>query len=399
MRLLFAILLVAPACAVPIQNLPLSIHGLVPESSSQRPRPELGVIVESVSADNAVEHTDLIKHVTWSITSLSMGHEAGATGRGFVMPVGSSASELREDDVPLLPLPAFRIELRNDRDQPLPLDQLRFELDDGLGGSYTPLGNPEATATLVLNDLFSRHPALRDADQAETRARVRSSALALPSWSQPAPLEPHGHRVAWVGFRIVAANADAIGRLVSELKQLTLRVYGLTGEAPLLFVFTVAPRAHLIDCPDGAQVAHSRQCKRMEPLPLQPTARGPCIQHTRIKYSLAFTQWWMGSTAIANSDLSRTLLASAVSQRDAHSSDLLRGAGYGLLGGGILGAGAISATLAAKLGADKSYYGLSLLALVPVGVVLVYRAIIHGDRAVDSFNSASDDSGLCVPVW
>jgi hypothetical protein len=402
-RTLTCIVVALSACAVPIRNVPLAVRHLVPASTSQRPRPELGVIVESVTAENAADHGDIVKHVAWSTTSISGGHESAAAapagkGSGFAMPASSAAAELREDDVALLSLPAFRVELKNDRDEPLPLDRLRFELDDGIGGSYTPLDNAEGTAAMVLRDLFQRHPELRDADQVQVREGVRAAALGVPTWIQPAPLPPHGHRVAWVSFRLIASDAAALGRIISQMKRLTLRVHGLD-EKPLDFIFWVATKHEQIHCPDGSLVEHSRDCKRMDPLPLQPTAGGPCIQHTHIKYSMAFTQWWMGSTPIANSDLDRTLLSSPESHDDQNRADKLRGAGYGLLGTGILGAGATSALLGWHLGSEKSYYGLSLLGLVPVAVALVYSAVKLGDRAIDSFNTASEQSGLCVPVW
>jgi hypothetical protein len=399
-RALIWFVVVIPACAVPLRNVPLSVRHLVPASTSQRPRPELGVIVESVTAENAADHKDIIKHLAWSTTSLSGGHEMNTGGgKGFVMPASSSASEMREDDTPLLSLPAFRIELKNDSDEPLPLDQLRFELDDGIGGSYAPLDNAEGTAAMVLRDLVARHPELHDADQVQIREQVRAAALGVPTWTQAAPLPPHAYRVAWVSFRLIAADAAALGRIISEMKRLTLRVHGLQ-QKPIDFVFWVASKHEQIHCPDGSLVHHSRDCKRMEPLPLQPTADGPCIQHTRVKYSLANTQWWMGgSTPIANSDLDRTLLSSPVSHDHQKTADQLRGAGYGLLGIGILGAGATSSLVGWHLGINKGYYGLSFLALVPLAAVLVYSSVRLTDRAIDSFNTASDESGLCVPVW
>ena len=66
--LLFVVL--APACATSIQNVPVSVHGLLTGFPSQRPRPSLGVIVEGVTPDNAAQHGDLIKHVTWSVTTM-----------------------------------------------------------------------------------------------------------------------------------------------------------------------------------------------------------------------------------------------------------------------------------------------------------------------------------------
>jgi hypothetical protein len=397
-RLAFVLLL--SACATTTRSFPVAVRSLVPAMASQRPAGGLAVVVESVTPDNVAEHGDVVQHIKWSVTDMSGPHESGGGG-GFAMPASSSTQQFREEEVALVSLPAFRVELRNDTDEPLPLAGLRFELDDGLGGHHAPLPDAETQAQQVMSDLYQRHPELHDANQVQVRDSLRAAALAVQSWSGgQASLAPRTHRVAWVSFRLLAKDADELGRLISGLKGVTLRVSGIGVAPPVAFAFTLAHGQSGLRCQDGTRVSHARDCKRLDMLPVLPVSGGACIQQTRIKYSLFGTQWWMGSSAVANSDLDRTLRASPVAHDDIRLGRALRGAGYGLIGGGILGAAFTTALLAeSSIGGDKSYYGLSLLALVPVGAVLVARANAHTDRAIDNFNDASVESGLCVPVW
>jgi hypothetical protein len=80
----------------------------------------------------------------------------------------------------------------------------------------------------------------------------------------------------------------------------------------------------------------------------------------------------------------------------------MRWAGFMVVGASLLSTVIATASLATSNtyhGTSIPYYGLTPLALLPVGIGLVAGAVKHTERAIDSYNSEVEESGACAPVW
>jgi len=411
MRLAFIALLIS-GCATTESARPYPIHvrGLFPSQRTQRLEPGLAVIADGVTAGNwLTDHRELLKHLTWvenTGTTGAMDTAVGGPNMGGLKAAAVASQDMRFEDLPMVPLPAFRVELQNETNDPIRFDNVAFELDDGNGHVYHAIDNLDEVADAVVEEVTAKHPELANPIHRADLDNLRESIRQVPLWSRRSTLKGGEMKAAYVSFRMTTRDAGEFARIASSLKTLTLRISGLqaaTGPMqPIAFEYSVPKRPSTVQCPDGSRAPHWRMCKKMKELPYQPVADGPCIQETKVKLALTATQWWAGATPVANSDVWRMLLAERASHDEIKKGVAMRWSGYALVGVGLVSSViATGAMLTSNnlRGTSTPYYGLTPLAVVPVGLGLVGGAVKHTERAIENYNSEVEDTGACAPVW
>jgi hypothetical protein len=415
MRIAIFLMFVSGCAATgPARPYPINVRGLAPPQRTQRIEPGVAVIADAVTRSNWLEdHRDLLKHLTWSeSTGAAGGHEgASMAGPGGGMGAGFNTAavagqEMRYDDLPMVPLPSFRVELQNETTDPITFDKVSFDLDDGHGHVYHSIESIDEIVDAVVDDVTARHPELLSAIHRTDVDNLRESVRKVQIWNKQSTLKGGEMKAAYVSFRMTTRDAGEFARIAGSLKELTLRINGLATTSgplePVAFSYTVPKRPTMVQCPDGSRAPHWRMCKKMAELPYQPVADGPCIQETKVKYTLATTQWWAGVTPVANSDVWRMLLAERSTHAEIKKGMAMRWAGYMLVGASLLSTVLATATLATSNtyhGTSIPYYGLTPLAVLPVGIGLVGGAVKHTDRAIENYNTEVEDTGACAPVW
>jgi hypothetical protein len=424
MRLaILCILISGCATSGPARPYPIHVRGLFPNQRSERLEPGVAVIADGVTAGNwLTDHRELLKHITWSDATGQAGAVAvGTGGPGGTLRGGGGAAagggnmagltmagsqELRFDDLPLIPLPAFRVEIQNETNDPVGFDQVSFELDDGHGHVYKALPSLDEIADAVVDEVKTRHPELANPNNKPVLDNLRESVRGVPLWSRSSTLKGGEMKAAYVSFRMSAVDAAEFARVAGSLKTLTLHITGLTASTgtmqPIAFEYSVPKRPSTVQCADGSRAPHWRMCPKMAELPYQPLADGPCIQQTKVKFTFASTQWWAGATPVANSDVWRMLLTERSTHDEIKKGVGMRWAGYMTIGASLLATVLATASLATNNtyhGTTIPYYGLTPLGLLPVGVGLVAGAVKHTERAIESYNSEVEETGACAPVW
>jgi hypothetical protein len=201
----------------------------------------------------------------------------------------------------------------------------------------------------------------------------------------------------WVTFDLTAQDAGELRSFMTGAHELTL-VIAPPGQEPLTFRFPIDRPAPGVQCPDGVRRAQLADCPDMATA-TAPVDDGPCIQHTMKPRTIAGTQWWMGGTPVANSDLHRTLLTEPLTHGPMQRGLWMRAAGYSLVGLGIMGVAIASPVFAHTLGLAYGPVGISFLGLSAIGLVIAVVGSRESDRAIKLYNEQADATGMCAPIW
>jgi hypothetical protein len=130
-------------------------------------------------------------------------------------------------------------------------------------------------------------------------------------------------------------------------------------------------------------------------LPVLPNPDGPCIQLTRKR--LAWTQYWMNSWPLADSDVNPVLMGEAKSRSVARRGMVRRGVGYALFGVGVLSIPLLAAAMVQTHHDDLTpYMALPGVAIAGTGAGLIVEGWRDTERSIARYNEVASATGRCV---
>jgi hypothetical protein len=172
--------------------------------------------------------------------------------RNAPIAIGSTApppSVVREAEVPIVPLPTFRVRVKNAGAQPLKLD--RIELSDGKH-KWKPLQSIGDVQGRVEADLLERYPGL--GAMREALDGVRSAIAQLPIAQKQLSVPPNGTWEGYLCFASDAHDADELNDLLGAVEKVTLTV----GETTLTLPRSTVQKP--VMCPGDLKKPSAKKC-------------------------------------------------------------------------------------------------------------------------------------------
>jgi hypothetical protein len=380
------------ACVETAPRYRLAVPRLVDPTSTR----DAAVAVAAKSfTRNTFTGSPLDMRLEWQDTATGAGMRSGPEGglsAGAVQQFAISSA-----DVPLLPLPAFLVRIVNDGDEPIAIGATW--LTDGRGGAYRLLDSAPDLARRQREQLVLEHPSLASPGNRHILDSYMAQVAAVPLLHAGITIAAHGEWQGYVAFDLEIRDAVGPDDLARASERLTLHVRALPSAHTFELAFARPPRG-TITCPDGTRHASARECANQLIEDPAPRGDGPCIQRTLKPRTFGTgTQWWMGGTPIANSDLDRTLLADVAARAQIRRGVVLRGIGYALIGAGLLGSAIAAPVLSVRFGASLGPSGLAFLSLSAAGIIVAVIGNRATDRAIRTYNVESETTGICAPVW
>ncbi len=388
----------------------MNVRGLVdPEHNSDN---HGGVVVAaaSITRKNWREHHGAVAHLEW------MAYQSGMTASGpsgtFGMGTGgalstnggaltSASQSIDSADVALVPLPSFQVRIVNASAQPISMAKAEVVLHDENGRIFPWLRTREEITSRAESEVLTNRPVLREVTNRRARDYLEQSLREIPLLTSEINIPAGGDWEGYASFDFTARDGAEMVAFMMSSRKLTLEIANLAPDgAPLSFNFTIERRAFAagVMCPDHKRRAQVSDCPDTAEA-IAPVDEGPCIQHTKKPRTIADTQWWMGGTPIANSDLHRTLLSEPLTEGPMKRGLYMRAIGYSLIGLGIMGTAIGAPVFAAKLGNSWGPVGVSFLGISAVGLVVAIIGSRQSDRAIRLYNEQSEATGLCAPIW
>ncbi len=379
------------------RHYPVSLRTLaVKEPSVVHGNAELAVL--PITQGNWLKYREILQHLFWKEANTDTVGGSGSGMQGAITAAG--ASVLRYDDFPLLTLPAFIVQIANRGDQPLSFAHAQFRLEDGHGRVFSAITRIPDVEARVRGDLVERHPELLQPGNVQLLGSVHENIEKMQLLDEKVVVPPGGSWRGYLPFRIEARDPEEFGRIARDLTHLTLRITGTEAaqeRAEFTFTFDVVQRPISVVCADGTKAPSASKCRK-GPMADTPIDGGPCVQETVIPFKTNRTQLWVGSTAVANSDLNRTLLATPVTKRIIKRGIVFRWTGYALIAAGIMGALGTSVGIA-QVNSKIAPAGLAVLGLAVAGIGFTAAGVKRTDEAVRVYNEEADATGQCAPVW
>jgi hypothetical protein len=386
-RPLFVLTLAFAACAGPAELVqPVRLGTLAPDVSPAAEKGGVLMDVAPVTHGNWREYSNLVHTLRLSTGASGAGVQAGSN-------LGISTSgggTLLVYEVSRLPLPCVLLRIQNTSDQPMRISAADLVLRDGVGRTLRGSTDAEEVRAQVERATAQRYPGLLEQQNREVLVAFRSSLEQVPLLAAETTIEPGKSLATFVAFGGEGAKLPPRAGIPGPVE---ISVKGID------FRFERARKKRRIICPNGVEVSNADHCPKDEPAS-HPIDGGPCIQRHKIPYSFGRYQWWVGDTAVANSDILRTLEAHPASRPPARTGFHSSVAGYVLIAVGILGAAATAVALARTVSPEKSPYGATVLSLAGAGVGVLTWSSTQTQKAIVRFNRDADaDESLCAPVW
>jgi hypothetical protein len=382
-----AVLLVAAGCGTAATPTAVNIRTLRALTASDVQQAGVVIGVDPITTGNWKQFPQVTAHVAMEVesqtTAVSVG---GAT-------VGAAASQvtLRWDDIPIVPLPAFRLRIGNHSGHALKLDGVRAQLSDG--GKTVEMVPASEVRGAVERDLIDQQQRLGRKWAPDTLRHVREAVAFLPLAGASPEIPDGGEWVGYVAFHFESEQ---------PVERVSLALDGMklddAAAPPFKFPFMVEHKRAMRACKDGSVATTLGVCPGDED-ETSPADDGPCVQKTRNPVSDLRKQWWIGPTAVADSDLHRTLMAQPVSHRVIQRGLVLRGVGYGTIIAGVGLSVVLAVLLGHNYGSNYGMIGLSGLGLAIPGGAMAYIGSRRTEDAVTAYNLSADQGGPCAPVW
>ena len=377
---------------------PVSLRTLTVGAQPSVVQGTVEVAVLPITQGNWLKYREILQHLFWKEANTDTVGGSGSGMQGAMTAAG--ASLLRYDDFPLLTLPAFIVQIANHGDAPLTFAHAQFRLEDGHGRVFAAITHTADVEARVRSDLVERHPELLPPGNVQLLDSVHENVEKMQLLDEKVVVPPGGSWRGYLPFRIEARDTEEFSRIARELQHLTLRIAGTQAaeaRADFVFTFDVVQRPISVVCADGTKAPSAARCPQ-GPMADTPIDGGPCIQETVIPFKTNRTQLWVGPTAVANSDLNRTLLAAPATKRLIKRGIVYRWTGYALIAAGVMGAIGASAGIA-QVNSRVGPAGLSLLGLSVAGIGFTASGVKKTDEAVRVYNDEADATGQCAPVW
>ncbi|HEY7955555.1 MAG TPA: hypothetical protein VII38_09690 [Polyangia bacterium] len=392
MRTLAAVLVASSllaGCAT--EQLPafnLTVSALGASSPASRQDDGVAVAIAPITPANWRAHPLVMAHAVWNATNLA-GYTHAASADMTTYDVSSRAA-LESADLALVPLPSFEIRIVNHGARPVRIAPDQAWLSDDRGHRFGFLGSMDELRRRMNAEILSRHPDLLTPNNRITRDAIDETISRLPLLTTDLTIAPGGDWQGLIVFDLATHDPTLMRDFMLHAAHLTL---GIDVGAPLAFRFSIERPSHTSRCPAGTP-----EC--LGNTTTMPLTEGPCIQRTiRPRTVGTGVQWWMGETAVGNSDIHRTLDADPLTHAVMRRGLILRGTGYALVGLGLIGAALSTPFLARAYGASTAPAGLGFVGLSVVGGALGYLGVHRTDEAIRLYNVQAGSTGLCQPVW
>jgi hypothetical protein len=372
-----AFALVAAGCAEGVPRYTMSVRALGPPSPLGVARGGVTVAASAITRATWLEHRAVVSRIYWRETDSGSQVRGGLGGAAPV-------TALQEAEVALMPLPSFEVRIVNHTGQPLAMRSSRAELDDGHGRRFAWITDADEIERRVESDVTTRYRALLDSSNRASLAAVREAFAGLKLLTPALTIPDGGDWQGYLTFDLEARSTEEMRAFMLEARALTLRLAGLAPDGSALEL-----RFPILRKPPAVVSSEPR---------FSPTDDGPCILQTIKLRTVAGTQWWMGSTPVANSDLHRTLLAAPVTRAPMRRGLILRAVGYSLIGAGLLATAIAAPIITERYGSTYGPAATGFAAISLAGFVPAFLGVRASDQAIRLYNEQADATGLCVPV-
>ncbi len=212
--------------------------------------------IEAVTPENWKQHGSLVLTLSWQEADRNA---PVAIGSG--MSSGGKATVTRTADVPLFPLPIFRIRLANTTNSPLSFANVQAQLSDGTH-TYPLMARVDVMGR-VTSDIMSQHQemAANNEEMDSVRSAITQAALVDPKLT----VAPNQEWDGYIVFKTDAHNDDEVNALLLGGSTFTVAIGNLTAGGKTVGTFTFAlpqkPNNAPTTCPGDVKKPSLEKCK------------------------------------------------------------------------------------------------------------------------------------------